>query len=113
MAFLSLPDKDPEEVLDYTVDFSDLTVEGVPLLGTPTVEVESAAPTESPDALTQPIPAAYAQLGPESPLENDAVLIWLANGTLNTKYTLKITVNDDNPNARTFVRRATIKVKQK
>lgn len=110
MAFLSLPDKDPDEVLDYTVDFSDLTVAGVPLLGVPTVEIE---PAESPEVLTQPVAAAFVQLGPESPLENDAVLIWLAGGVLNTKYTLKITVNDDDTQARTFVRRATIKVKQK
>jgi len=119
MAFLKFPDKDPQEILDYTVDFSDLIAAAAGTeIASATVEIEEISPAESPVDLVLNSPAVIlSALGGESvsPLPVDGATVWLSNGTLDSKYTLKFTAIDTNasPNPRTYVRRATLKIKQK
>lgn len=118
MAFLKFPDKDPEEVLDYTVDFSDLIAAAA---GTEiaSATVEQDTDPESPNTLNFVVSpsASRIQLGGESvsPLPFDGVVVWLSGGTVGVTYQLKVTAIDSNssPVPRTYVRRATVKVKQK
>jgi len=115
MAFLKFPNKDPEERLDYVVDFSDLLVPGR-TIASATCEIESATPAESPVALnfTASPTVQLTQLGGESPLVEDGVVLWFDGGTLNTKYQLKvIAIDDAAPITRQYVRRATLQIKEK
>lgn len=116
MAFLKIPDKDPDECIDYVVRFDGVQAENV-ALASATVEIESATPDESPYALTFPYSPQAEVVDAGSPVTSpqfeDGVRIWLANGTEGTKYTLKVTATDETlVHPRVFVRRATVKVKK-
>lgn len=107
----AFPDKDPDEVLDYSQHFAELLAEDLEF-DTVDVEVESCTPAETPFQLT----VSNAQLAsePETPLVATTALFWLSGGTLGTKYVLKTTFSDsqNTPEDRTFVRRSTIKIKK-
>lgn len=108
---ITLPDKDPEEVLDYQVSFADLIPADF-VLDTAAAVVESASPSESPlslDVLT----ADVTQNANNSPLRDDSVTVWLSGGTVGCKYTVKVTVSDSQgvPHDRQYVRRLRVKVK--
>lgn len=118
---LSLPDLDPQECLDYSVDFSDLMAAGTSIINA-SVEIESATPDASPlPNLQYTSPSIFltntqAQPSPTpSPLYNDTVVFWLegANGVVNTKYVYVVRAFDDNVPQRCYTRRVTIKVKTK
>ena len=115
---LALPNKDPEEDLDYSVSFQDLIPTGTEL-SLAEVEIEEASPTESPFSL-MPCGSPYVVLGSvdetASPLTSDLVTFWVTGGTLDTKYTLKVTATGNEtgvPCPRKYVRRVTIKIKEK
>lgn len=117
---LTLPDLDPQENLDFSVDFSDLLPAGSSLL-TATVETVAAAPDASPLAdlgLLSPgvfLTTTNMPSPTPSPEPLDTVVFWLdgANGVLGTKYTLKVIATDTNTPPRIFVRRVTVKIKEK
>ncbi len=110
-----LPNKDPDECLDYVFDFSELLPTGREIESA-TVEVESANPAESPITLV-PMGSPFIFLLAEgSPQFFTQVSFWLDGGTLGTTYTIKVTAFDDSvagPSSRCFVRRATVKIKEK
>ncbi len=121
MAFQSFPTKDPQEVLDYAFDFSDLISEGLQLdVNGHSVAIESVSPPEdilSPDTrlafFGSPAPLAIP-LEATSPLRRDAIQIWLVKGQVGRKYTIVCRARDTNPSPtkRIHVRRATLKVKK-
>lgn len=120
MAFIKFPNKDPRECLDYTVDFSDLLPAGTQLVSASCV-IESVDPVEpSPNAETelQFIGSPQCQVvsdGSSSPAINNQVLIWLQDGRLGAKYTIRIDALDGEPapGPRCYTRRATIKIAEK
>lgn len=105
MGFITFPKKDPDEVLDYSLDFTSWLVEGASMDNTPSfeVEVEQVVPDESPVTL---------QVDSFS-LSNSVLTIWLSGGTLGSKYTLKVTGTDDQVPERTIVRRAVLRIRKK
>jgi len=108
---LTLPDKDPEELLDYQVSFADLIPAGY-IIDEVEAVVESADPSQSP--LTLVVESALASTsGSSSPERMDSATLWLSGGLTGCKYTIKVTVSDtqDVPHDRQYVRRAKIKVK--
>lgn len=122
MAALKFPDKDPDECLDYPIDFGDLLPDGSRLdpLTTPVVTIERPSPAESPITLTLNSPGIFLSAsGTESPVLSpqrlDTVTLWLLGGTLGATYTIKVDVLDDNvtPKQRQFTRRIKIKIKEK
>lgn len=109
MAIPTFPDKDPEEVLDYSQHFAALLAAGLSF-DSVSVEVESSDPPETPFLLE----VTNAQLAEDQvPGTADTVLFWLKAGTPGTKYTLKTEFSDslNAPEDRTFVRRSKIKIK--
>jgi hypothetical protein len=120
MGFLRLPDIDPGECLDYTVEFDDLIVAGTSL-NSATVELESASPDESPlpDPQYGSPSVFFTTVGSYSPTPspetNDAVVFWLMGTGLTpgTKYTFKVSAYDNNATQRCYVRRVVIKCKLK
>jgi len=123
---LKLPELDPQECLDYSVEFSDLMAAGRSLIGA-TVELESQSvapsPLPSPELpdLQYGSPFVFltntqAQPSPEpSPLRNDTVVFWLSgvNVVVGTTYTFKVLALDDNTPQRCYLRRVTVKGKLK
>jgi hypothetical protein len=118
---LKLPDLDPQECLDYSVDFSSLMAAGASLISA-SVTLESVAPDASPlPDLQYGSPSVFltntqAQPSPEpSPLMNDTVVFWLegVNIVVGSKYTYVIVANDDNAPQRCYTRRVTVKGKLK
>lgn len=118
---LKLPELDPQECLDYSVEFSDLLAAGSSIVDA-TVEIETVSPDASPIpdlqygspsvflTNTQPQPSPTP-----SPLINDTVVFWLsgANIVIGSTYTFKVLVLDDNVPQRCFLRRVTVKGKLK
>lgn len=104
---VSFPNKDPEEVLDYSLDFSDWLVEGADVDNVPAMDVtvESMLPDESPSTLV--IDNVFVSASPP------IVSIWLSGGTVGTKYIIKVLGTDDQTPERTYVRRASIKIRYK
>ena len=103
---LSFPDKDPEEVLDYPVQFDDWLVDGCDIDGVsspPTVVQEG---TSTPGGLTDLIVDNVFVAG-------KSIVVWLSSGTGGEKYTFKITADDTGSPTRTVIRRVVIKVKDK
>lgn len=114
---LKLPGLDPQECLDYSVEFSDLMAAGRSLIDA-TVELESVSIDESPlPDLQYGSPSVFLtntqpQPSPEpSPLINDTVVFWLegTNITVGTTYTFKVLALDDNTPQRCYLRRVTVK----
>lgn len=118
---LQLPNLDPGECLDFTVDFTDLMPAGTSLVAA-TVELESAAPDVSPlpDVQYGSPAVLLTNTDPQpsptpSPLRNDSVVVWLSGANMepNSKYTFKVTAEDDHVPKRCYVRRLTIRCKLK
>lgn len=118
---LKLPELDPQECLDFSVDFSDLMAPNTSLLGA-TVELESVEPDASPMpdlqygspsvflTNTQPQPSPTP-----SPLYNDTVVFWLegTNIVVGSTYTFKVLATDDATPTRCYLRRVSTKGKLK
>lgn len=103
MGFLKFPNKDPDEVLEYTLDFSDwVGGDTIQAAGTSVVQDGTSSPDNLID-ITVDLVVVAANL----------VVAWISGGTAGQKYTLKYEVVDNNNPVRTGVRRATITVKEK
>lgn len=97
------PQKDPEEVLDYPVQFDDWLVAGCDIAAGATVVQEG---TSTPGGLTDlTVDGAF--------VAGKSIVTWLSGGTSGETYTFKITANDTGNPVRTVVRRVKIKVKTK
>ena len=101
---LSWPNKDPEEELDYPVDFSLWVVTGQ-TIDNATCVIESQVG----DDTANPLIVDTVQWS------NDIVNVWLRGGVSGVKYTFKVTVDDDTavPFDRKGVRRVKLTVKEK
>lgn len=98
------PNKDPEEYLDYPVDFTAWVVAGN--------NIDSAAAvveSQVGDDTASPLVVELVQFG------SDIVNVWLSGGVSGVSYVFKVTVSDDNvtPSDRVGVRRVKIKIKEK
>lgn len=102
---LKWPDKDPEEILDYPVDFSDWLVTGAQIDDSPVVTVTQVGVSD-PGGLVDLVVSQIQMANPN-------VVVWLTGGTNGEKYTFKIKGTDNQSPQRTYVRRVVIKVKQK
>lgn len=97
------PNKDPEEVLDYPVQFDDWLVVGCDIAAGATVVQEG---TSTPNGLTDlVVDGAF--------VSGKSIVTWLSAGTAGDTYTFKITASDTGSPVRTVVRRVKIKVKEK
>ena len=87
------------------MDWTQWLVTGAQVDNAPsvTVEIESATPDESP----------YTLNIDQVVVANPDITAWLSGGTVGTKYTLKFKGTDNQTPERTYVRRATIKIKYK
>lgn len=101
---LKLPDKDPDEVLDYDVDFAQWV--------TSPATIQAVGTSVALDGVSSP--------SGDSALVVDTVIVgsnivaaWLSAGTAGETYTLKVEAVDNNSPVRTVVRRVKIKVKEK
>lgn len=107
---LKFPNKDPEEVLDYPIQFDDWLVTGCDLNngspGFPTVDIESQTPGNSASPLT---PLSIDNIF----VSGKAVVVWLSGGDAGETYTLKVTAQDNATPVRTVVRRVKITIKEK
>jgi hypothetical protein len=97
---LQWPDKDPEEVLDYPVDFSSWLVSPATL---------NVTPGQCTVAVTSGVGLTVASVA----VTTTTITAWLTGGTAGTTYTLKVTAKDTNGTVRTGVRRVKLKVKEK
>jgi hypothetical protein len=120
MAFIKFDNKDPRECLDYTVEFTDLLPAGTQLVSAQcTIEaVDPAEPSPNSELELDFIGSPQCEVvssGATSPSINDQVLIWLKDGRLGAKYTLRIDAIDSEavPGPRCYTRRATIKIASK
>ena len=108
MAFLKWPDKDPDERLDYHVDFTSWVETGRTIDSVnATIEeaIKEDGTAESPVTLL---------INTQVVAGNKATL-WLSGGLLGATYTLKVLVTDDNasPEDREAVRRVKLKIKKR
>lgn len=123
---LKLPDLDPLECLDYSVEFSDLMAAGTSLIDAlVTIDSQSVTPSPTPSPelpdLQYGSPSVFLtntqpQPSPEpSPLINDTVVFWLAgtNIVVGTTYVFIVQAFDDNTPQRCFSRRVSVKGKDK
>lgn len=97
------PNKDPEEVLDYPVQFDDWLVSGCDIASGATVVQEG---TSEPGLLTDLVVDGVFVAG-------KSIVTWLSGGTADETYTFKITATDTGTPVRTVVRRVKIKIKTK
>lgn len=101
---LTWPNKDPEEYLDYPVDFSAWIV-------SPAAIDSGAAVIESKvgDDTAAPLVIELVQFGA------NIVNVWLSGGVAGVSYVFKVTATDDNvtPSDRIGVRRVKLKIKAK
>lgn len=100
---LSWPPKDPEEVLDYPVQFNDWLITGLDIATGATVVQEGVS---VPGGLTDLVVDGVFVSG-------KSVVTWLSAGTAGEAYTFKITATDTGNPIRTVVRRVKIKIKAK
>lgn len=105
---LSWPDKDPEEELDYPIDWSDWVVSPAAIDSAVAV-IETATLA---DGSTESSPTLVID---STNFAQNITNTWLTGGTLGATYVLKVTVTDDNvtPFDREGVRRVKIKIKEK
>ena len=107
---LKWPDKDPEEILDYPVQFDDWLVAGCDILGgSPGPKVEQEGVSDPGTSVSPLIPIVVDEVY----VAGKSIVVWLSGGTVGEKYTFKITAQDTATPARTVIRRVTIKVKEK
>jgi hypothetical protein len=101
---LSWPNKDPEEYLDYPVDFSAWVVSPA-AIDSATCVVESQVG----DDTASPLVIELVQFG------SNIVNVWLSGGVSGVKYVFKVTATDNNvtPADRVGVRRVKLTVKDK
>lgn len=101
---LKFPTKDPNEVLEYTLDFTEWTPVGdsIQAVGTSVVQDGTSVPGALTDIVVDSVVVA-----------SDLVVAWISGGTKGEKYTLKYTVVDNNNPVRTGVRRVTLTVRDK
>lgn len=97
------PAKDPEEVLDYPVQFNDWLVTGCDIAQGATLVQEG---TSTPGSLSDIVVDGVFVSG-------KAIVVWLSGGTNGETYTFKLTATDTGTPTRTVVRRVKIKVKTK
>jgi hypothetical protein len=102
---LSWPAKDPEEVLDYPVQFDDWLIPGCNIENAPAPTVVQEG-TSDPGGLTDLLVDNVFVAG-------KSIVTWLSGGTAGETYQFKITAQDDATPTRTVVRRVKIKVKEK
>jgi len=102
---LSWPNKDPEEVLDFPVDFALWVVSPATIAAGATAVIESMVGDDAANPLVVDLVA----------VASDIVTVWLSGGVTGVKYTFKVTADDDNavPSARKGVRRVKLTVKEK
>jgi len=94
----ALPDKDPDEVLDYPIDFSQWLVSPATLNVSAGCGVEVSGTGLIVDSVT---------------VTTTHIIAWLSGGTLGSSYVLKYTAVDTNGTVRTGVRRFKMKIKEK
>lgn len=100
---LAWPNKDPEEVLDYPVQFDDWLIPGCDIAAGATVVQEGLS-----------TPGGLVDLAVDGVfVSGKAIVTWLSAGTDGETYTFKITANDTGTPVRTVVRRVKIKIKVK
>ena len=97
------PNKDPEEVLDYPVQFDNWLVQGCDIAASPTVAQEGVS---TPGGLTDITVDNVFVAG-------KAIVTWLSSGTDGETYIFKMTAMDTATPVRTVVRRIKIKIKAK
>lgn len=101
---LSWPAKDPEEVLDFPVDFTKWITAPAQLdTGLCVIESKIGDDTSNPLLIDLVVEL------------NDIVTVWLSGGVDGVKYVFKVTATDDNitPSDRTVVRRVKLTCKEK
>jgi len=89
------PDKDPDDVLDYTADFSDYMDGTEVFTGSPTVTAESGITVNS---------SAFDAT-------NTKIVAWLSGGTDGKRYLVRCKGTTDNGVARTIERTMRIAVR--
>ena len=97
------PNKDPEEILDYPVQFDDWLISGLDIAAGATVVQEGLS---TPGGLTDIVVDGVFVSG-------KSIVTWLSLGTDGETYTFKITAQDTGTPTRTVVRRVKIKIKVK
>lgn len=97
------PQKDPEEVLDYPVQFDDWLIPGLDIAAGATVVQEGLS-----------TPGGLSDLIVDNTfVSGKSIVTWLSAGTDGETYTFKITAMDTGTPIRTVVRRVKIKIKVK
>lgn len=100
---LSFPDKDPEEVLEYSLNFSTwVGNDTIQSGGTSVIQDGVSSPNGMTDITVDTVVVAA-----------DIVVAWLSGGTVGEKYSFKYLAVDNNNPVRTVVRRVTLKIKEK
>ena len=100
---LAFPNKDPEEVLEFSLNFTEwVGGDTMQTVGTSVVQDGVSSPGGLSDIVVDSVVVAA-----------NIVVAWISGGTLGEKYTLKYKSVDNNNPVRTVVRRATLKVKEK
>lgn len=102
MAFERWPDKGPEEVLDFVLDWTDWLATGA--------QVDSAV--HELDGVSTPGGLSDLTID-QSVVSNPQTACWLSGGTENEEYVIKATITDDQSPERTAVRRMRIRIKKK
>ena len=102
---LKWPNKDPEEILDYPLQFDDWLVSGADIEGAPPPTVVQEG-FSVPGGLTDIVVDSIAVAG-------KSIVTFLSLGTNGEKYTFKVVAQDTLTPTRTVVRRVTITVKEK
>lgn len=102
---LKWPNKDPEEVLDYPVQFNEWLISGYDIQDTPGPTVTQEG-TSDPGGLVDLIVDNIFVSG-------KSIITWLSGGTAGETYTFKMTAQDNATPTRTVVRRIKIKVSNK
>ncbi len=100
---LTWPNKDPQEILDYPVQFDDWLVVGCDIAAGASVVLEGSS---TPGGLVDLIVDNVFVAG-------KSIVTWLSAGTDGETYTFKITAQDTGTPIRTVVRRVKIKIKVK
>lgn len=101
---LKFPNKDPEEILEYSLDFIDWVTAGDTLQAVGTSVAQDGIST--PNGLTDIVVDSVVVV-------SDIVVTWISGGTLGETYIMKVIAVDNNNPVRTVVRRVKLSVKEK
>ena len=101
---LKYPNKDPEEILEYSLDFIDWVTPGdtIQASGTSVAQDGTSTPSELTDIVVDSVVVA-----------SNIVVTWISGGTIGETYIMKIIAVDNNNPVRTVVRRVKLLVKEK